>query len=126
MVRSNRRTGGVSDSWSTSFLNLGPDAHSITAQVLCAKGLKATEGKGEASLPPGSTTGMGANTPTATASAPCPKGKALLGGGWDLPFNVSGPQLVIDSTPVGGRWQTRAVSLDAAVAHQMYSWSYCG
>jgi hypothetical protein len=104
---SNHRTSPTT--WGASISNVGSAARTVTSYVYCAAGLKVAEKTAGVPLP-----ASGPNVATATATSPsCPKGKALLGGGFNnTPATVGGAiALLTGSNPVNGSWQLGTLNL---------------
>jgi len=108
--------------WRSGFTSGASGPETMTSYAYCAAGLKITEVSGNATL---AASGPSYVTGTATTS-PCPKGKALLSGGFNNSPAVSGGSLALiqGSSPVGGSWQVSAVNL-SSVAGQLGSLGYC-
>jgi hypothetical protein len=95
-------------SWTAAFSNVGSVARTVTSYAYCAAGLKIAETSATTALPGSTTT---ASTAIAV-SLPCPRGKALLGGGFNnTPASASSAVAILTaSAPAAGAWQVGALN----------------
>jgi hypothetical protein len=117
---SNHRTSPTT--WSAAISNVGSTARTVTSYVYCAAGLKIAETTASVSLP-----ASGPTVAAATATSPaCPKGRALLGGGFNnTPATDGGAiALLTGSSPVGGTWQLGTLNL-FNVPGAISTYAYC-
>jgi hypothetical protein len=120
-VWSNYRT--TPNSWVAALSNVGSVARTVTSYAYCASGLKIAETNAGVPLP-----ASGPNTvTTATAATPaCPKGKALLGGGFNNTPATEGGALALltGSSPSNGSWQLGTLNL-FTVPGTISTYAYC-
>jgi hypothetical protein len=105
-------------SWFSAFINSGVAAHAVTSYAYCAAGLKLTETSGAAALPASSNAGL----QSATAASPnCPKGRALLGGGFSstTPDPVAGGPILFmtELGPAARSWHFSAFNFSAVAGN---------
>jgi hypothetical protein len=108
--------------WFAAISNVGGTARTVTSYAYCAAGLKVAETNASVPLP-----ASGETVISATAAAPpCPRGKALLGGGFDnTPATESGAlALLTGSSPVNGSWQLATLNVNVAPG-TISSTAYC-
>jgi hypothetical protein len=109
-------------SWFAALSNVGTVSRTVTSYAYCAAGLKVAETTAPVSLPASETTVNGATATT----PPCPKGKALLGGGFDnTPATESSAiALLTGFSPANGSWKLETLNFrDASGA--ITSFAYC-
>jgi hypothetical protein len=114
-------------SWSAALSNVGTVTRTITSYAYCAAGLKIAETTADVPLPASQSTPTGATVTTAIATSPrCPKGKALLGGGFNnTPATKGGAiALLTGSSAANGSWQLGTLNL-FTVPGTISSSAYC-
>jgi hypothetical protein len=90
--------------WLSAFLNSGATAHAVTSYAYCAAGLKLKETDATFTVPASSMAGIESKTlPTPS----CPKGLALLGGGFNSarPASMGPLPIWTKSGPAGSTWE---------------------
>lgn len=96
--------------WLAAFTNSGSTQRAVTSYAYCASGLKLTDLSAASTLPASS---VGMLQSTTLASPNCPKGKSLLGGG----FNSSAPgpagplPILTGSAAAGPSWHFTVYNL---------------
>ncbi|HEX3562170.1 MAG TPA: hypothetical protein VHU24_04970 [Solirubrobacterales bacterium] len=107
---SNHRT--TPTSWLAALSNVGTVSRTITSYAYCAAGLKIAETTAAVPLP---ASGQTVTSATAT-SPPCPKGKALLGGGFNnTPASESSALAQLTGfSPANGSWQLGTLNFNQA------------
>jgi hypothetical protein len=119
-VWSNHRTSPTT--WFAAISNVGTVQRTLTSYAYCAAGLKIAETTASVPLP-----ASGATVTSATATTPpCPKGKALLGGGFD---NTPATQhsalaLLTEFNPANGSWRLGTLNLNV-LPGTISSSAYC-
>lgn len=112
-------------SWTSAIANSSMVTRSVTSYAYCAAGLSITETAGGATLPGSSGSSIGGAT---AVSPPCPKGRALLGGGFNNSIATTGGSsavvLLDTSRPVGGTWQVSGLN-DSGSQGTLESRGYC-
>jgi hypothetical protein len=110
------------NAWRSALTNGASTPETVTSYAYCAAGLKISEVSGFATL---GASGPGYVSGSA-ASGSCPKGKALLSGGFNNTPPTSGGSLALlqGSSAVGSTWQVSALNL-SPVAGQLGSFGYC-
>ncbi len=104
---SNYRTSPTT--WIAALSNVGDVARTATSYAYCAAGLKIAETTAGVPLP-----ASGPTVASATAtSPPCPKGKALLGGGFNNTPAAEGGAIALltGSSAANGTWQLGTLNL---------------
>ncbi len=90
--------------WLSAFVNSGSTAHTVTSFAYCAAGLKLSETSAAFTVPASSMVELSSKT---LATPSCPKGRALLGGGFNSTRPASpGPfPIWTKSGPAGSTWE---------------------
>lgn len=117
---SNHRTSPTT--WGAAISNVGSTARTVTSYVYCVAGLKIAETTAGVPLP-----ASGPTVASATATSPsCPKGKALLGGGFNnTPASPGGAiALLTGSSPVHGSWEIGTLNL-FNIPGAISAYAYC-
>ncbi len=110
-------------SWLAAFTNSGSPQRTVTSYAYCASGLKLTDLSAASTVPASSMAGIESTT---LASPNCPKGKSLLGGG----FNSSAPgpmgplPILTGSAAAGPSWHFIVYNL-SEVADNLVSQGIC-
>jgi hypothetical protein len=119
-IWSNYRT--TPTTWFAALSNVGSVTRTLTTYAYCATGLKVAETSAGVPLPASGPTVASA----AATSPPCPKGKALLGGGFNnTPATPNGAiALLTGSNPANGSWQLGTLNL-FNVPGTISSYAYC-
>jgi hypothetical protein len=117
---SNHRTSPTT--WFAAISNVGTVERTLTSYAYCAAGLKIAEKTASVPLPASGPTVISATAVT----PPCPKGKALLGGGFD---NTPATQhtsvaLLTEFNPANGSWRLGTLNL-SLTAGTISSSAYC-
>ena len=109
-VWSNHRTSPTTGLAAIS--NVGRVERTLTSYAYCASGLKIAETTANVALPASGTTVVSATSTT----PPCPKGKALLGGGFDnSPATKStAVALLTGFSPANGSWKLDTLNVSVA------------
>jgi hypothetical protein len=107
--------------WFAALSNSGLTARTVTSYAYCAAGLKISETNASVPL-----AGSGPTASSATASAPpCPRGKALLGGGFDnTPASSTSAVALLTGSRQNGAWQVDAFNFND-FAGTLGSSAYC-
>ena len=110
-------------SWLAAFTNSGSTPRTVTSYAYCATGLKLTEMNAAATLPASSMAGIQSTT---LASPDCPKGKSLLGGGFNSspPASMGPLPILTSSAAAGSSWHFTAYNL-SLVADNLVSQGIC-
>ena len=100
--------------WTSAFTNSGTVARTETSYAYCASGLKLIDATVTVPLDASSVGGL----KSATAAARCPKGKALLGGGFSTtqPGSMGPLAFLSEAGTVAGGWQVSAYNLSGVPA----------
>jgi hypothetical protein len=119
-VWSNYRT--TPTTWFAALSNVGSVTRTLTTYAYCATGLKVAETTAAVPLPASGQTVASA----AATSPPCPKGKALLGGGFNnTPATLNGGLVLLTgSNPANGSWQLGTLNL-FNVPGTISTYAYC-
>ena len=109
--------------WFSGFTNSGAINHSVTSYAYCAAGLNPRETTVSFTVPASSMAGIQSKT---LPSPSCPKGLALLGGGFNSTAPTSGGPLPIwtRSGPAGPTWEIGMYNL-SPVEDSLTSLGYC-
>jgi hypothetical protein len=108
--------------WLAAMSNVGTTARTVTSYAYCAAGLAIGETAAVAALP----ASAGSASSATALTPPCPKGKALLGGGFDNPPITVGSAIAIltGSSSTNGTWQVGAFNFSTH-AGTLGSRGYC-
>jgi hypothetical protein len=110
-------------SWFSAFTNAGSTPRTTTSYAYCASGLKVSETTAASTVPASSMAGIQSKTLPAPS---CPKGRALLGGGFNSgPPAGAGPLPIwAKSGAAGPSWEVSMYNL-SGVADPLTSFGYC-
>jgi hypothetical protein len=109
--------------WFAAISNDGTVERTLTSYAYCAAGLKIAETTASVALPASGTT----VTSTAVTTPPCPKGKALLGGGFDnTPATKhTALSLLTEFDPANGAWRLGTLNAQVVAPGAISSSAYC-
>ena len=110
-------------SWLSSFLESGSAPRTVTSYAYCAAGLKLSQTNASFTIPASSMAGIESKTlPTPR----CPKGLALLGGGFSstMPASMGPLPIWTRSGAAGAIWEVGMFNLSLA-ADALNSFGYC-
>jgi hypothetical protein len=110
-------------SWLSAFTESGNTARTATSYAYCAAGLKVSETSTGFTVPASSMAGIESKT---LASPSCPKGLALLGGGFNSTAPASGGPLPIwtKSGSAGPTWEVGMYNI-STTPDTLSSYGYC-